>query len=55
MAYLEKCLELEPWTYNSHQLAQSWRMIASYLSPDRIRRVLKKRGDMEADSSELSE
>jgi len=45
MAYLEKCLELEPRTYNSHQLAQKLandRQVT--LSPDRIRRVLKKRG-----------
>ena len=45
IAYLEKCLEQEPRTYNARQLAQklqSERQI--HLSPDRIRRVLKKRG-----------
>ncbi len=45
IAYLEKCLEQDPRTYNSRQLAQkleSDRQI--HLSPDRIRRVLKKRG-----------
>ncbi len=43
--YLEQCLKLEPRTYNSHQLAQKLatdRQVT--LSPDRIRRVLKKRG-----------
>ena len=43
--YLEQCLKQEPRTYNSRQLAQklvSDRQIN--LSPDRIRRVLKKRG-----------
>lgn len=45
IAYLEECLKQEPRTYNSRQLAQkleSDRQI--HLSPDRIRRVLKKRG-----------
>jgi transposase len=45
IAYLEKCLKQEPRTYNSQQLAQklaSERQVS--LSPDRIRRVLKKRG-----------
>jgi len=43
--YLEQCLKQEPRTYNSHQLAQKLatdRQVT--LSPDRIRRVLKKRG-----------
>jgi len=45
MTYLEECLKFEPRTYNSHQLAQKLandRQVT--LSPDRIRRVLKKRG-----------
>ena len=45
IAYLEQCLHQEPCTYNSQQLAkklESERQI--HLSPDRIRRVLKKRG-----------
>jgi transposase len=45
LVYLEKCLQEEPRTYNSRQLAQkleSERQIN--LSPDRIRRVLKKKG-----------
>jgi transposase len=45
MVYLEQCLQQEQRTYNSRQLAQK---LASdrqvHLSPDRIRRVLKKRG-----------
>lgn len=45
IVYLEECLKKEPRTYNSRQLAQkleSERQIK--LSPDRLRRVLKKRG-----------
>ena len=43
--FLEECLKQEPRTYNSLQLAQKLeneRQIK--LSPDRLRRVLKKRG-----------
>lgn len=45
IVFLEECLKKEPRTYNSLQLAQkleSDRQIK--LSPDRLRRVLKKRG-----------
>lgn len=45
MMFLEECLEKEPRTYNSVQLAQKLeqeRLIN--LSPDHLRRVLKKRG-----------
>ena len=45
IVFLEECLKKEPRTYNSLQLAQkleSERQIK--LSPDRLRRVLKKRG-----------
>jgi len=45
MVFLEECLEKEPRTYNSVQLAQKLeqeRLLK--LSPDRLRRVLKKRG-----------
>nr|WP_246605540.1 helix-turn-helix domain-containing protein [Sphaerospermopsis torques-reginae] len=45
IVYLEECLKQEPRTYNSHQLAEklkSERQIE--MSPDRLRRVLKKRG-----------
>ncbi len=45
IAYLEQCLEEEPRTYNSQQLAQKLERDRQVkLSPDRIRRVLKKRG-----------
>lgn len=43
--FLEECLKQEPRTYNSHQLAQKLQSARHIqLSPDRIRRVLKKRG-----------
>jgi transposase len=45
IVFLEECLKKEPRTYNSLQLAQkleSERQIK--LSPDRLRRILKKRG-----------
>jgi len=45
MVFLEECLKQEPRTYNSSQLSQkleSDRKI--HLGPDRLRRVLKKRG-----------
>ncbi len=44
LVYLETCLEQEPRTFNSSQLAHilaQERLVQ--LSPDRIRRVLKKR------------
>ncbi len=45
MVFLEECLEKEPRTYNSVQLAQKLAQERSIkLSPDRLRRVLKKRG-----------
>ncbi|BAY66878.1 transposase (plasmid) [Calothrix brevissima NIES-22] len=43
--FLEECLKKEPRTYNSLQLAQKLeRDRHIQLSPDRLRRVLKKRG-----------
>ncbi len=45
IVFLSECLKKEPRTYNSQQLAEkleSDRQIK--LSPDRLRRVLKKRG-----------
>lgn len=43
--FLEECLKKEPRTYNSLQLAQKLERERSIqLSPDRLRRVLKKRG-----------
>lgn len=45
LAYLEQSLQQEPRTYNSKQLAEKLRRERQVqLSPDRIRRVLKKRG-----------
>jgi len=45
LAYLEQSLEQEQRTYNSRQLAEKLRSERQiHLSPDRIRRVLKKRG-----------
>lgn len=43
--YLEACLRQENCTYNSHQLAQKLTQERQVqLSPDHLRRVLKKRG-----------
>lgn len=45
IAFLEETLKKEPRTYNSVQLAQKLESERSVkLSPDRLRRVLKKRG-----------
>jgi len=45
MIFLEECLEKEPRTYNSVQLAQKLEQERSVkLSPDWLRQVLKKRG-----------
>ena len=45
IVFLEECLKNEPRTYNSLQLAQKLESDRSIkLSPDRLRRVLKKRG-----------
>ncbi len=49
---MEECLKEEPRTYNSRQLAQKLESVGAArrrhrsikLSPDRLRRVLKKRG-----------
>ena len=44
MAYLEQCLEQQPRTYNSQQLAQKLEQERQVnLSADRIRRILQKR------------
>ena len=45
MQYLEKCLELDGRTYNSHELALKLSQERNVkLSPDRLRHVLQKRG-----------
>ena len=47
IVFLSECLKQEPRTYNSLQLAQKLQTErAIKLSPDRIRRVLKKRGSI---------
>jgi transposase len=47
IVFLEECLKKEPRTYNSHQLSQKLESERSIkLSPDRLRRVLKKRGSI---------
>ena len=44
IAYVEECLRQEPRTYNSKQLAKKLAAERQvYLSPDRLRQVLKKR------------
>lgn len=44
LAYLEHCLEVEPRTYNSLQLSQKLAQQRNVqLSPDRLRRLLKKK------------
>lgn len=45
IVFLEECLRMEPRTYNSRQLSQKLKAQRNVqLSPDRLRRVLKKRG-----------
>lgn len=45
LAYLEQCLEVEPRTYNSVQLSAKLAQNRNVqLSPDRLRRLLKKKG-----------
>ncbi|MEP6490802.1 helix-turn-helix domain-containing protein [Microcoleus vaginatus GB2-A3] len=47
LVFVEECLKKEPRTYNSHQLAQKLEQERSIkLSPDQLRRVLKKRGSI---------
>lgn len=44
LEYLEHCLEVEPRTYNSKQLSQKLAQQRNVqLSPDRLRRLLKKK------------
>ncbi|MHC5720339.1 MAG: helix-turn-helix domain-containing protein, partial [Nostoc sp.] len=60
IVFLEECLKKEPRTYNSVQLAQKLYCVGAArrrhrsikLSPDRLRRVLKKRGHLEASQEE---
>jgi transposase len=51
IVFLEECLKKESRTYNSVQLAQKLESDRSIkLSPDRLRRVLKKRGSYGSES-----
>jgi transposase len=58
IVFLEECLKKEPRTYNSVQLAQKLESVGAArrrhrsvkLSPDRLRRVLKKRGSFGSES-----
>jgi len=47
IVFLEECLRIEPRTYNSCQLSEKLNTERNVqLSPDRLRRVLKKRGSI---------
>jgi transposase len=47
IVFLEECLRVEPRTYNSFQLTLKLKTERNVLmSPDRLRRVLKKRGSI---------
>lgn len=47
IVFLEECLRVEPPTYNSSQLSEKLKTQRNVeLSPDRLRRVLKKRGSI---------
>ncbi|AFZ01364.1 transposase [Calothrix sp. PCC 6303] len=53
--FLEECLKNEPRTYNSLQLAQKLERDRSIkLSPDRLRRVLKKRGSIGSEQGRVT-
>lgn len=55
LEYLTDCLEHEPRTYNSLQLAQKLKQERLVdLSSDRLRRLLKKKLSLETDSTEPS-
>ena len=55
IVFLEKCLKEEPRTYNSFQLSQKLERDGSIkLSPDRLRRVLKKRGSIGSEQGRVT-
>lgn len=55
IVFLEECLKKEPRTYNSRQLAQKLESDRSIkLSPDRLRRVLKKRGSIGSEQGRVT-
>jgi transposase len=56
ITFLEECLEREPRTYNSVQLAQKLEQERSInLSPGWLRRVLKKRGSFGSEQGKVIE
>lgn len=56
IAFLEECLKQESRTYNSSQLARKLENERSIqLSPDRLRRVLKKRGSIGSEQERATE
>lgn len=56
IVYLEQCLEQEPRTYNSQQLAQKLEQERQVdLSADRIRRILQKRASGGSEPGTLNE
>jgi transposase len=56
IGFLEECLKQEPRTYNSSQLARKLENERSIkLSPDRLRRVLKKRGSIGSEQERVIE
>lgn len=56
ITFLEDCLEKEPRTYNGVQLAQKLEKERSInLSPDWLRRVLKKRGSFGSEQEKVIE
>ncbi len=56
IVFLEECLKQEPRTYNSSQLARKLENEHSIkLSPDRLRRVLKKRGSIGSEQERVTE
>ncbi len=55
IVFLEQCLKTEPRTYNSSQLARKLETERSIkLSPDRLRRVLKKRGSIGSEPEKVT-
>lgn len=56
IVFLEECLKQEPRTYNSSQLARKLENERSIkLSPDRLRRVIKKRGSIGSEQERVTE
>ncbi|MGJ5630355.1 helix-turn-helix domain-containing protein [Nostoc sp. CALU 1950] len=55
IVFLEECLRIEPRTYNSSQLSEKLNTERNVqLSPDRLRRVLKKRGSIGSEQGRVT-